>query len=111
MAQLTVSGRCVPLDKDGFLKNLGDWDRDVAIALAAREQIQLDEPHWQLIALVQAYYKEFGLSPAMRPLVKYARIKLGDDKGTSLYFLRLFPGSPAKLLSKLAGLPRPDNCL
>ena len=47
----------------------------------------------------------------MRPLVKYIGQELGKDKGSSLYLLSLFPGSPARLASKLAGLPKPDNCL
>lgn len=111
MTVLVVGQRSVALDKDGFLKQLSDWDKTVATALAESEGISLTPAHWQLIELVQRYYNEFGLSPAMRPLVKYARINLDEDKGTSLYFLSLFPGSPAKVLSKLAGLPRPDNCL
>ncbi|MCZ6459336.1 MAG: TusE/DsrC/DsvC family sulfur relay protein, partial [Gammaproteobacteria bacterium] len=37
--------------------------------------------------------------------------QLGAEKGTSIYLLKLFPGSPAKLLAKIAGLPRPTNCL
>ena len=37
--------------------------------------------------------------------------KLGADKGRSISLLSLFPGSPAKLGSKIAGLPKPDNCL
>ncbi|GAB3380646.1 TusE/DsrC/DsvC family sulfur relay protein [Spongiibacter taiwanensis] len=111
MSALQVKGRDIPVDKDGFLKNLADWDAEVAEALAASEGITLDQPRWQLIELVQRFYQEFGLSPAMRPLVKYARQNLGEQQGSSLYFLRLFPGSPAKLLSKIAGLPRPDNCL
>ena len=104
-------GIVIATDQDGFLKNLSDWTPSVAEAIARNEGIVLTQAHWQLLNLVQNYYQEFGLSPAMRPLVKYARLQLGEDKGTSLYFLQLFPGSPAKLLSKIAGLPRPDNCL
>ena len=48
---------------------------------------------------------------AMRPLVKYCAARLGADKGRSIYLISLFPGSPAKLGSKIAGLPKPDNCL
>jgi tRNA 2-thiouridine synthesizing protein E len=47
----------------------------------------------------------------MRPLVKYIGQRLGKEKGNSIYLLQLFPGSPAKLASKIAGLPRPENCL
>jgi len=43
--------------------------------------------------------------------VKFCRLKLGADKGRSIYLMSLFPGSPAKLGSKIAGLPKPDNCL
>ncbi|WP_372747691.1 TusE/DsrC/DsvC family sulfur relay protein [Litorivivens sp.] len=98
-------------DDEGYLLNLADWNRDVATQLAAAESIILTPEHWELIALIQAFYREFDHSPAMRPLVKYAQQELGPNKGNSLHFLKLFPGSPAKLLSKIAGLPRPENCL
>lgn len=111
MATLTVLGQNIATDPDGFLKNLSDWSPDVANALANECEIHLESEHWELIKLVQRFYQEFGLSPAMRPLIKYAKLTLGPEKGNSLYFLTLFPGSPAKILSKIAGLPRPDNCL
>jgi tRNA 2-thiouridine synthesizing protein E len=47
----------------------------------------------------------------MRILVKTVGEKLGPDKGQSLYLLKLFPGSPAKVAAKIAGLPKPTNCL
>lgn len=100
-----------PLDKEGFLLQLEDWNEDVARQLALCESLELDAARWELIMLTRRYYQQYKLSPAMRPLVKYAGAELGAEKGTSMYFLQLFPGSPAKLLSKLAGLPKPDNCL
>lgn len=45
------------------------------------------------------------------PLIKYAALKLGPDKGNSMHLNRLFNGTPAKLAAKLAGLPKPTNCL
>jgi tRNA 2-thiouridine synthesizing protein E len=51
------------------------------------------------------------LSPATRPLIKYTATKLGPEKGNSLHLNRLFKGTPAKLAAKLAGLPKPTNCL
>ncbi len=99
------------LDKDGFLKNARDWTRDVAMALAEDEGIVLDDRHWEVIGLLQSFYERFESSPANRALVKYVRQELGPDKGNSLYLMQLFPGSPAKLGSRIAGLPKPDNCL
>ncbi len=98
-------------DKLGFLRNLGDWSPQVAEQIAQGEHISLTAQHWELIDLIREYYREFDSSPAMRPLVKYTALKLGADKGKSMYLLSLFPGSPAKLCSKIAGLPKPDNCL
>ena len=98
-------------DAEGFLRDLDDWTPDVARQIASAEGIELNDAHWEVVELLRAYYAEFDSSPAMRPLVKYTRLKLGPDKGKSIYLLSLFPGSPAKLGSKIAGLPRPDNCL
>jgi tRNA 2-thiouridine synthesizing protein E len=47
----------------------------------------------------------------MRPLVKRTGQALGADKGRSIYLQQLFPPSPARIASKIAGLPRPANCL
>lgn len=104
-------GRTIALDKDGYLINLSDWDKDAANALAAQENISLTTAHWEIIYLLQEFYREFELSPAMRALVKYTEKKLGSEKGKSIYLLQLFPPSPAKIASKIAGLPRPTNCL
>lgn len=98
-------------DKEGFLRKLDDWSPEVAEQIAAAEGIALTEAHWEVIELLRAYYREFDASPAMRPLVKYCGLKLGPDKGKSIYLLGLFPGSPAKIGSKIAGLPKPENCL
>lgn len=98
-------------DAEGYLENLDDWNPDVARQIAEQEGIALTPAHWEIISLIRQYYAEFDLSPAMRPLVKYATLKLGADKGKSVYLLSLFPGSPPKLAAKIAGLPRPANCL
>jgi tRNA 2-thiouridine synthesizing protein E len=98
-------------DPEGFLRRLEDWSPAVAEQIAAAEGLELGPDHWELIELLRAYYREFDSSPAMRPLVKYCRQQLGEAKGRSIHLLSLFPGSPARLGSKIAGLPRPENCL
>lgn len=107
----TLNDHNIPLDKDGYLKNLDDWNPEVAAELAEQEKIQLTDAHWEIIELLQRFYSEFELSPAMRPLVKYTAQTLGPDKGRSIYLTKLFPPSPALIASKIAGLPRPTNCL
>ncbi|MEZ2746638.1 TusE/DsrC/DsvC family sulfur relay protein [Halopseudomonas bauzanensis] len=111
MTPLLVEGREVMLDKEGFLVDLADWSDKVAKALAKQEGLELTAAHFEVIHALRRFYAQYQLSPAMRPLVKYIGQELGKDKGSSLYLLSLFPGSPARLASKLAGLPKPDNCL
>ncbi|MBT2374610.1 TusE/DsrC/DsvC family sulfur relay protein [Pseudomonas fluorescens] len=111
MNTLTVGERTLELDKDGYLVDLSDWSTDVANALAAAETLALTPEHWEILELLRGFYREFQLSPATRPLIKYTALKLGPEKGNSLYLNRLFNGTPAKLAAKLAGLPRPTNCL
>lgn len=111
MNTLLIDDRAIPLDKDGYLLNLDDWSPETAAALAATEDLELSDAHWEIIDLLRAFYAEFQLSPATRPLVKYAALKLGPEKGNSQHLNRLFKGTPAKLAAKLAGLPKPTNCL
>jgi len=108
---LIIDGKTIETDKEGFLKNLNDWNQDVAKTLAKQEGILLTAEHWDVIHTLKAFYHDFEVSPAMRPLVKYIGKKLGKDKGKSIYLMKLFPPSPAKIGSKIAGLPRPDNCI
>ncbi|TDF86325.1 TusE/DsrC/DsvC family sulfur relay protein [Pseudomonas sp. H9] len=111
MSTLTVGERAIALDKDGYLVDLADWSDDVAQALAAQEQLELTAEHWEVLTLLRAFYQEFELSPATRPLIKYTALKLGPEKGNSMHLNRLFKGTPAKLAAKLAGLPKPTNCI
>ena len=98
-------------DKEGYLLNLDEWNEDAAARLANEENINLTDAHWQVIHLLRQFYQETQLSPAMRPFVKLVATQLGSDKGKSIYLMQLFGSSPAKMAAKIAGLPRPTNCL
>jgi len=111
MKTLIVEGRPIEVDQEGYLADLNDWSEPVAEALARQEDLQLEKEHWEILRLLRAFYEEFELSPATRPLIKYAALKLGPDKGNSMHLNRLFKGTPAKLAAKLAGLPKPSNCI
>ena len=100
-----------PQDNEGYLVDLNDWSESVATALAAEEGIELGDEHWALIRLIRDFYRDYQVSPAMRVLVKQVRERLGAERGNSIYLMELFPGSPAKRLARIAGLPRPTNCL
>ena len=98
-------------DENGFLRQREAWSQDVAEAFAASEGVILTAAHWEVLALLQEFFEAFGDSPANRALVNYVKQRLGADKGNSLYLMGLFPGSPARVGSRIAGLPKPKNCL
>ncbi len=101
----------INVDNEGFLKNLSDWSPDVANQIANNEGITLSDDHWEVITILREFYLTYEISPAMRIFVKSVKEQLGERKGNSIHLLNLFPGSPAKIASKIAGLPKPTNCL
>ena len=111
MRQVIINNNSIALDDEGYLLHLSDWSTPVAEYLAIEEKIQLTDAHWEIIEVIRNFYQQYELSPAMRPLVKAVTIALGKDKGKSIYLMKLFPESPAKQAAKLAGLPKPTNCL
>ncbi|MEM8594712.1 MAG: TusE/DsrC/DsvC family sulfur relay protein [Pseudomonadota bacterium] len=97
-------------DEFGFLVERHTWNERVAQELASRESIELTAAHWDIICAAHTFYDEYDLSPSMRPFIKHLKQTLNPDIN-SVYLLSLFPGSPAKIVSKIAGLPKPENCL
>lgn len=98
-------------DKEGFLLTLDLWSEDVAKDIANGEGIELTQEHFDVIYLLRDFYQKHEVAPANRPLVKLVKTQLSEEKGNSIYLMTLFPESPAKIAAKIAGLPKPPNCL
>ncbi|MEC7582073.1 MAG: TusE/DsrC/DsvC family sulfur relay protein [Pseudomonadota bacterium] len=111
MSKLNSQAFDILLDDEGYLLTLDRWNESVAVELASRENIELTEAHWEIIRLIRKFYQRFQIAPASRALISYVRKELGSDKGRSVYVMRLFGGSAAKTVAKIAGLPKPDNCI
>lgn len=108
---LQVDQMQIETDPQGYLLNSKQWNENVALAIAEKENLVLTDAHWEVIFFVREFYQEYNTSPAIRMLVKAMAQKLGEDKGNSRYLQRLFPDGPAKQATKLAGLPKPAKCL
>ena len=108
---LVVDGTSIEVDDEGYLVSLSDWSETVAEAIAHSEQLELTPEHWAVLNVIRDFYQTYEHAPAMRPFVKAVGQALGADKGKSIYLMTLFPDSPAKLAAKIAGLPKPTNCL
>ncbi|MCL1083120.1 TusE/DsrC/DsvC family sulfur relay protein [Shewanella psychromarinicola] len=105
------NGQQIETDHQGYLNNINDWQESMAVVIAATENIELTEQHWEVIRFVRDFYLEYKTSPAIRVLVKAIGQRLGADKGNSKYLYTLSPIGPAKQATKIAGLPKPAKCL
>jgi tRNA 2-thiouridine synthesizing protein E len=93
------------LDNDGFLKEMSNWNREMAEELAERNELgPLTEEHWKIIDYVRDYFKQHGEGPAV--------VKIGKalDMPPSK-ICDLFPCGVARGAYRLAGLPRPFGCV
>ena len=77
------------LDKEGYLRELTDWNEGVAVLLAQQENINLGPAHWEVIKLLRSFYRRHQVSPATRALINLVKRELGPDKGKSVYLMKL----------------------
>ncbi len=98
-------------DAEGYLRDHGAWTEALADEIAARDGITLTPAHCEILHAIRRFYAQYELSPATRPLMKFLAQELGPDKATSIYVMQLFPGTPAKTIARIAGLPKPANCI
>ncbi|MFT6908602.1 MAG: tRNA 2-thiouridine synthesizing protein E [Glaciecola sp.] len=101
----------IETDADGYLIDYAEWNKELALVIAQREELELTPAHWDVVLFVREFYEEYETSPAIRVLVKSLANKFGPEVGNSRHVQRLFPKGPAKQATKIAGLPKPAKCL
>ncbi len=105
MAELTLAGKTVAVDDEGFLTNPDDWTEDMAPELAKSIGIdELTENHWKVINFMRNDFKEKGQIPTIRRMKNAGGIPIKE-----LY--TMFPEGPAKKAAKIAGLGKPKGCI
>jgi TusE/DsrC/DsvC family sulfur relay protein len=104
MNQKQIAGVAIDLDQEGYLTNHAQWSRDVAIALAQEEGIELTPTHWKVLEFIDKDFREKGAVPGMRRMNKIGGIPTKD-----LY--NLFPNGPIKKAARIAGYPKPVSCV
>ena len=97
-------------DLEGYLKHNKNWNVYLAEEIAQKEQIILTKDHWEIIYFIREFYLKYNITPSMRMLVHGIEKKLGK-KISSIDLFKLFPKGPAKQASKIAGIPKPSQCL
>lgn len=104
---LSVGGRKILLDSEGYLCRLEDWSEEFAAALAREEGIVLGDEHWEVIRYLRNYYQEHGVQAQVRAMIRHFTQVWGPQRGSNHYLHDIFPrGGPQKQGNRLAGLLR-----
>ena len=102
---LSVGGRELALDADGFLADSEVWTPEVAEAFAALVGIgPLIAEHWRVLEFCRADAGRSGGAPGLRRITKELGIPPAD-------MYRLFPKGPGTLAARLSGLKKPKSCV
>ncbi|PEN12518.1 sulfur relay protein DsrC [Longibacter salinarum] len=98
-----LAGQTVALDAEGYLQNMSDWIPEMAREIAAVEEIDLTDKHWDVINFLREQ-EESGAKLTIRRVGKSGIVSIKE-------FYDLFPGGPLKISSKIAGIPKPASCV
>lgn len=100
------------LDDDGHLVDHGQWSPQIAQQLADSLGVVLTPTHHRILQKVREFFDTFHHSPATRALIKYLMLQLPDDDISNQSLQQLFnTGLVARHVNRIAGLPKPPNCL
>ncbi|CAL4324252.1 TusE/DsrC/DsvC family sulfur relay protein [Buchnera aphidicola] len=97
-------------NKKGYLLNYKNWNKKIAINIAIKESIVMTKEHWEIIFFIRTFYLKFKITPSIRLLITTINYKK-KKKINSQHLFILFPKGAAKQASKIAGIPKPTNCL
>ena len=103
MLELTVNGKSINLNDEGFMTDSSQWDSEVARELGKIDGIEITDDHLKVLE----YLREKTAAGETLTIRKVGKSGIVDIKG--LY--KLFPGGPLKLSSKFAGISKPTSCV
>jgi TusE/DsrC/DsvC family sulfur relay protein len=91
-------------DGDGYLVDPNEWTPEVARAMAAADEVELDDVKWEQILKAREYYEEHAVVPPIRKFSKH----IGADQKE---MFKLWMTGPMKPITKYGGLPKPTGCV
>jgi tRNA 2-thiouridine synthesizing protein E len=105
MATRVIAGKTVQVNDEGYLTVPGEWSKEIAVEMAKEEGIaELSAAHWKVIDFCRQSAAVSGASPTLRTITDGAGV-------TTKELFTLFPKGPAKKVSKISGLGKPEGCV
>ena len=100
---LNIAGIRLDVTEDGYLTDLSQWNKEIAIEIAKQNGIELTDKHWEVLYWIQDQVKN-DVALSVRGIKKSGVIDIKE-------FYELFPGGPLKISTKIAGVPKPKSCI
>jgi len=100
---LNIAGIRLDVTEDGYLTDLSQWNKEIAIEIAKEQGIELTDRHWEVIYWIQEQVKN-DVALSIRGVKKSGVFDIKE-------FYALFPGGPLKVSTKIAGVPKPKSCI
>ena len=91
-------------DGDGYLIEPDNWTPEIAKAMAAADEVEIDDVKWEQILKAREYFDENGVVPPIRKFSKY----IGADQKE---MFKMWMTGPMKPITKYGGLPKPTGCV
>ena len=101
-----VDGKTIEATDNGYLVEISDWSEAVAEAIAAADDLELTEKHWDVINYLRDQHINNGGNEPMERVLMKDLGKVWGKKPSSKELYQLFPGAPTKQGRKIAGLPQ-----
>lgn len=103
MAEITINGKSIAINDEGYLLDMNQWDKDIAAELAKEEEIELTDKHYEVLE----FLREKESAGEQLTIRKVGKSGIVDIK----QFYQLFPGGPLKKSSLIAGISKPSSCV
>ena len=105
MATIVIASKTVQVNDEGFMTDPNEWNREIAVEIAKKEGIDsLTDAHWKVIDFCRKVGLSTGSAPTLRTITNGAGVPTKE-------LFALFPKGPAKKVSRISGLGKPEGCV
>jgi len=104
---MEVTMRLPATDDEGYLIDPAEWSEELAELLAAKENIELTDAHWDALRFMRDFYQEHQVIPDVRFVARHLATRFGAGSRNMIF--ELFPYGYVKQACKIAGMRRPRS--
>jgi tRNA 2-thiouridine synthesizing protein E len=98
-----VAGIKLIVTDDGYLKDFSQWNKEIGSEIACEECIEMSDRHWEVVYWIQEQVKA-DKALSIRGIKKSGFVDIKE-------FYALFPKGPLKIVTRIAGVPKPKSCI